>query len=49
MMDKAYLQKVLAIQKELEGAVVEHGGRNLTLDSLCFKPIGGKGCLIECE
>lgn len=23
-------------------------GRNVTLDDLCFKPIQGQGCLIEC-
>lgn len=41
--------QVLSIQKQLETAVVVHKGRNVTLEDLCFKPIKGKGCLIECE
>lgn len=49
MVQKPYLQKVLAIQKELESAMVVHEGQNVTLDDLCFKPIQGKGCLITCR
>lgn len=49
MIQKPYLHKVLAIQKEIEQGYVEYKGKNITLDDLCYKPVKGKGCLVECK
>jgi len=49
MIQKPYLHRVLAVQKEIENSYVEYNGENVTLDDLCFKPVEGKGCLVECK
>ncbi|RHY26746.1 hypothetical protein DYB32_007332 [Aphanomyces invadans] len=41
------LAEVAALQHHIENAVVNVDGRNITLDDLCFRPIPGKGCLVE--
>lgn len=54
MIQKSYFQKLLTVQKKIETMEVEYTPKSgekemINLDSLCFKPISGKGCLIECK
>lgn len=43
------LQQIFALQQELTALTAVYSNKTYTLDDLCFRPIKGKGCLIESE
>lgn len=49
MLQKQYLQRVMGVQRAIEGAsfISAVDGETRGFESLCFKPIDGEGCLVE--
>ncbi len=47
LFDPTILRKVVDLQTRIQNTVVEYEGQTITWDSLCFKPVPGKGCLVE--
>lgn len=49
MLQKRYLQRVMSVQRAIERATFTSpvDAQVLGLDSVCFKPIDGEGCLVE--
>ncbi|KAH9099720.1 hypothetical protein Ae201684P_018731 [Aphanomyces euteiches] len=44
---KDLLHDVATLQKNIETATAVLDGRNVTLDDLCYRPVPGKGCIVE--
>ena len=49
MIQAHYLQRVMSVQRAIERAsiVSKVDGKLASLESLCFRPIDGEGCLVE--
>ena len=47
MIQKKYIQRLLTIQKQIQNHTIIYDGEVVSLDDLCYKPIQGKGCIIE--
>lgn len=44
---KKFLVRMAQVQKAIENASIMHGNNSIRLNDLCFKPIEGRGCLVE--
>ncbi|XP_077517894.1 NPC intracellular cholesterol transporter 1-like [Amblyomma americanum] len=45
--DKEFLHQVASLQEKLLGLSVEHEGKNITLEDICFSPLSNGKCMIQ--